>query len=189
VVIDAYCKEKMRMYGVAVLEESIEIYDELAGTPAESVIEQKFNDLVGEDFFDSTFSNLDFPKLLVLRVEDYPSDLFLATQRGGLVVLTIWNQRLLGYLGDSSSLAINRYWWEDMRRAFGQNFIAELSFQGILFGPNSEGDGLPTNVYGDGDSSLGVFTKTFECVGWNVKTAINQDFLTLQTIIAQGELG
>jgi 2-polyprenyl-3-methyl-5-hydroxy-6-metoxy-1,4-benzoquinol methylase len=183
VVLGAYGKDLKCMYGVDVLEDCVQNYGEIVGAPAGSVLKQDIKDLVGVDFFDSTISYSVFTHLPKLKAEECLRDLFSVTKNGGIVVLTVWNERLLGYLGSSSYSSSNGYWWENMKQTIGQYTSAELSDQGFIFAPNSGGDGLPSEVYGDTIYSLSYFAQLVERVGWKVRAIINDDSLTLQSIV------
>jgi 2-polyprenyl-3-methyl-5-hydroxy-6-metoxy-1,4-benzoquinol methylase len=183
VVLRAYGKDPANIRGVDVLDECIKNFVEIVEAGAESVLNQEINEYVGNNFFDSTISYSVFTHLPFEKASKTLTDLFLSTKKGGIVCLTIWNERLIKYLNSDAYSSYNGYWWDNLRQTIGKFSDADLARLGVIFAPNSGGDGLPSDVYGDTVYSANHFVNMAESVGWNTRKIINEESLTLQTII------
>lgn len=183
VVLRAYGKHHDRMLGVDVLEDCVNNYREIVTADAMSVLNQEIVDCVGANYFDATISYSVFTHLPLTKAIATLSDLYNGTRSGGIIVLTIWNERLLNYLWSDNYSSSNGFWWENLRQTIGKYTKEELVQVGCLFAPNSGGDGLPADVYGDTVYSETFFEKTVSEIGWVIRRIVNEDSLTLQTIV------
>jgi 2-polyprenyl-3-methyl-5-hydroxy-6-metoxy-1,4-benzoquinol methylase len=183
VVFRAYGKHQERMLGVDVLDDCAKNYREIVMANAESVLNQQIADWVGPDYFDSTISYSVFTHLPLNKAIVTLSDLHSVTKMGGVLVLTIWNERLLSYLKSYNHSSSNGFWWENLKQTIGKYSTEDLNEAGCLFAPNSGGDGLPADVYGDTVYSESFFEKTASEIGWVIRRIVNEDSLSLQTIV------
>ena len=183
VVLRAFGKDPAKIRGVDELDECIKNFVEIVEANAESVLNQEINEYVGNDFFDSTISYSVFTNLPLKKANETLKDLYLSTKIGGILCLTIWNERLLNYLSSDAYSSNNGYWWENLRQTIGKFSNADLVRNGAIFSPNSGGDGLPSDVYGDTVYSVSYFINMAESVGWSIRKTINEETLTLQTIV------
>jgi 2-polyprenyl-3-methyl-5-hydroxy-6-metoxy-1,4-benzoquinol methylase len=183
VVLRAHGKRSEKMLGVDVLDECVKNYREIVIANAKSVLNQQIIDCVGTEYFDSIISYSVFTHLPLNKAIATLTDLYSVTKEGGILVLTIWNERLLNYLGSENHSSSNGFWWENLRQTIGKYSKEDLIKVGCLFAPNSGGDGLPADVYGDTVYSETYFKKITSEIGWGVRGIVNEDSLTLQTIV------
>ena len=183
VVLRAFGKSPKNLMGVDVLDECIRNYQEIVRSQSFSVRDKKIVDWVGNDYFDSSISYSVFSHLPLDKAKSTLNDLFSSTRIGGVIVLTIWNHRLLNYLGSTDHSSSNNYWWENLKKTIGKFGVGELENIGYLFAPNSGGDGLPAEIYGDMVYSEEYFESMAKEIGWSVRSTINDDSLTLQTVV------
>ena len=182
VVLRAAGKHPKNLIGVDVLEDCISNYKNIAQARSFSVRDKSIVDWVGEEYFDASISYSVFSHLPLDKAKSTLDDLFSATSKKGIIVLTIWNHRLISRLKSTGSSS-NNYWWENLKKTIGKFGEGELENAGYLFAPNSGGDGLPAEIYGDMVYSDKFFKSMAEEIGWGIRATINDDSLTPQTII------
>ena len=139
VVLRACGKLPKNLMGVDVLEDCISNYRNIAQARSFSVREKKFVDWVGEEYFDASISYSVFSHLPLEKAKAALDDLFSATRKEGIIVLTIWNHRLLGRLKSTGPSSSNNYWWENLKKTIGKFGVGKLENAGHLFAPNSGG--------------------------------------------------
>ncbi len=183
VVLRAYGKNPKNLKGVDVLDDCIRNYKEIVRAESFSVRDKKIVDWVGDGYFDSSISYSVFSHLPLDKAKSTLEDIFSSTRKDGIIVLTIWNHRLLNYLNSTDHSSSNNYWWENLKKTIGKFGVAELESTGYIFAPNSGGDGLPAEIYGDMVYSEKYFETMAKEIGWSTRATINDDSLTLQTIV------